>query len=148
SKLPDTSACTLGDGTPPDLAANYTSSCDVAKQYASKNIPWSPYGMVLRGSDVVVGRWDCGGLDPSASCFTSVAVGTDCTVPPVCNAVRVTTKFAVANNNPLTLAFSSLVGYGSMDITATAIGVYGNAGVAGAQARWNIMLVQDITTSI
>jgi hypothetical protein len=119
AQLPDNSACTI-----------LTSACYVAEQYAEKNMPKARYGSVLANADVVVGKWDdnAKSLAPGGLPF---------------NAVQVTTRMAAANNNALKLFFAQALGWKSLNLSATAIAVYGSE----AGVTWDMSIVEDISGS-
>ncbi|HXF87877.1 MAG TPA: pilus assembly protein TadG-related protein [Xanthobacteraceae bacterium] len=153
-KLPDNSACTIADGSAPNSAVQYTGSCDLAKVYVDRNLPVSRYGTVLRAADVVVGKWTDGCAAGGENCFEpGPAPGGLCinysfpSGTANCNAVKVTTRMAAANGNPLSLTLAQTFGFGSFDVSATAIAVFG-LGPNGAAPTWNVVIVQDITRSL
>jgi Flp pilus assembly protein TadG len=80
--------------------------------YAEKNMDVARHGNVLVDSDVDTGTWD-----PATRTFSPL-VGSD--LP---NAVRVTTRRAAANDNPLELFFGGAIGTGQIDISTTAVAV-------------------------
>ncbi|HWP24821.1 MAG TPA: TadG family pilus assembly protein [Xanthobacteraceae bacterium] len=119
---------------------SFANACGVAKSYASKNMP----GNVLKQdsadcSDVVLGNWKDTNNCPDSQTGTAkfCAGGT-------INAVKVTTRLARQNGNPLQLAFASLVGWPTFDVTATAIATYGNDPTA---PPFTVSLVQDVSLS-
>lgn len=69
-------------------------------------------GSVLKTSDVVWGSWD--GTTRTFTPKNDVAAS---------NAVRVTTRFAAANNNKLNLIFGSILGLDAPDLSAAATAV-------------------------
>ena len=85
----------------PDDVAAVTEAID----YADYNLPG--YGMVLDPSDVEIGNWDT-----VAKVFA--VAGT-----PV-NAVRVQTRRAEVNGNPLSMFFAGVLGVTQADVSATA----------------------------
>ena len=97
-----------------------------ALAYSQKNMTVAEHGTVLAAGDVVTGEWD-----PDTRSFTAGIT------PP--NAVQVTTGRAAANNNPLDLFFGGIIGNGQMDITTTAVAVYGGPAVLAC------MLILDPT---
>jgi Flp pilus assembly protein TadG len=123
---------------------SFNNACSVAKSYASKNMPVARYGNVLKQNsgdctDVVLGNWrdtnNC--PDPQTGTAKFCAGGT-------INAVKVTTRLAAQNGNPLQLAFASLVGWPTFDVTATAIATYGND---PGSLPFTVSLVQDVSLS-
>lgn len=153
-KLPDNSPCSIADGSAPTPNTTYDRSCDLAKVYVDRNLPMSRYGMVLRAADVVVGRWTDGCAAGGENCFEpGPAPGGLCinysfpSGTANCNAVKVTTRMAAANGNPLSLTLAQTFGFGSFDVSATAIAVFG-LGPNGAAPTWNVVIVQDITRSL
>lgn len=80
----------------------------LAQEYAGKNMLSGVHGTVLAGSDVVIGNWD-----PETQNFTP---GLD----PL-NAVRVITRRAEANGNPVQLFFGGALGFNQSDAAATSI---------------------------
>jgi hypothetical protein len=93
------------------LATSNAQAVTLANDYANVNL--SAYGDVLRDVDISLGTVDM----VSVPRGDFVAGGT----PP--NAVRVTTRLANSNNNPLQLFFASIAGidHAEIDTTATAI---------------------------
>ncbi len=83
----------------------------VAVEYAGKNMPPADHGMVLDEDDVVIGGWDFG-----TRTFTT---GAD---PP--NAVKVTTRRAESNSNPVPLFFANALGIGKSDVVSAAVATY------------------------
>ncbi len=79
-----------------------------AQAYAALNMPSATHGMVLADSDVVVGNWDDG-----ARVFTANST-------PV-NAVRVITRRAEDNGNPLGLFFARVLGVVDTNVASMAI---------------------------
>ncbi len=126
-----------------------TLACTMAKLYATKNMnpTGTNYGNVLKQntsncSDVVIGTWACAvGTLCTQSSFVSDAAAPCGTT---CNAIKVTTRTASANSNPLVLYFASMIGWSSIDVSATAIATYGND--PGA-LPWQVGLVQDVSAS-
>jgi Flp pilus assembly protein TadG len=120
-------------------AADKTQACPTAKQYATTNMPAATYGNVLKQntadcSDVVVGMWN-------GSAFTSDATSA-CGI--TCNALQVTTRMSGTNGNPLTLAFASMIGIPTFNVTAMATATYGND---PASLPWNVSIIQDVSGS-
>jgi uncharacterized protein YegL len=122
----------------------FSNACNVAKSYASKNMPVARYGNVLKQnsadcSDVVLGNWrdtnNC--PDPNTGTNKFCPGGT-------INAVKVTTRLSGQNGNPLQLAFAALVNWPAFDITATAIATYGNN---PGSLPFTVSLVQDVSLS-
>jgi len=99
--------------------------------YAEKNMPVTNHGSVLVNTDIESGTWD-----PAARSFGPV-IGD--TLP---NAVRVTTRRADLNNNPLDLFFGGVIGRPQTDISTTAIAVGNSAPPTDA-----CMIVLDETAS-
>ena len=123
---------------------NPTTSCALAKQYADTNMPHASYGWVLKQSasdcsDVILGKWDqnCTGI----GCWHELPAGQTC-LTFSCNAAKVTTRMSAANSNPLQLFFAQMFGIPTVDVTATAIAVFGSNSVP-----WDISVVQDISGS-
>ncbi len=107
----------------------------VAVEYAGKNMPPADHGEVLTPSDVVVGGWD--------SLFRKFTPGTD---PP--NAVKVTTRRAESNFNPVPLFFAGVLGFNETDISAVAIAInsdiyQGNCFLEGAIAGEMMIVGED-----
>ncbi len=75
---------------------------------AGINMPAGDHGDILKAGDIQIGNWD-----PAAQSF--VASGN--------TAVKVITRRAAANDNPLPLSFAKVIGIGSIDIEAEAIAV-------------------------
>lgn len=123
---------------------SFNNACGVAKSYAGKNMPVARYGNVLKQnsadcSDVVLGNWKDTNNCPDAK------TGTNKFCPGgTINGVKVTTRLSGQNGNPLQLAFSSLVGWPTFDLAATAIATYGND--PGA-LPYTVSLVQDVSLS-
>jgi Flp pilus assembly protein TadG len=109
----------------------------VALQYAAKNMPTASYGSVLASADVVVGKWTQGCSAGGQACFAAGSL-------PY-NAVKVTTRRAVANGNQLDLFFAP--GLTSFDISASAIATFGLGAGSASQATWNAIIVEDISMS-
>ncbi len=100
SRLPDTSAATTA-----------------AIAYAQTNLPVAQNGNVLVASDVEFGNWDSNAL--------SFSIGGS----PI-NAVRVTTRRATANDNPMGAGMAGIFGAGHIDVSTTAIAGVGSASPA------------------
>lgn len=83
----------------------------VARTYARLNMPVATHGEVLAASDVRTGRWD-----EVARTFTASATPA--------NAVRVTTRRAAANGNPLRTFLAGAIGIGQMELSRTAIAAF------------------------
>ena len=141
AQLPDNGPC----GTA-------STACTVAQDYANRNRDANNnvHGTILANADVVVGRWTdgcLGGGISNSTCFVPAGSGgtsTDCTVSPQCNSVQVTTRQTSSNGNALQLTLASALGFGTFDVTATAIAVVGNDQNAPG---FNAMIVQDISGS-
>ncbi len=82
----------------------------VAQEYAAKNMSSANHGTVLADSDVVSGSWD--GVTHT---FTAGGNPAD--------AVKVTTRRAQANGNPVQLFFARVLGFNESDVSAVAIAV-------------------------
>ena len=78
--------------------------------------------------DVLTGNWD-----HDARIFT--AGGT-----PL-NAVKVTTRMSQQNGNAAGTFFASVLGFGAVDITASAVAAYAD------DKEWDVLIVQDVTGS-
>jgi len=87
-----------------------------AIQYAETNMPAKAHGAVLQSSDVEIGTWD-----PDSRTFTAGGAAPD--------AVRVVTRRAAANGNPVPTAFAGLLGFNEVDVTAESIAVKGGGPV-------------------
>ncbi|HTS41729.1 MAG TPA: TadG family pilus assembly protein [Xanthobacteraceae bacterium] len=119
------------------------SSVTVAQQYATDNMPTSKYGTVLVASDVTLGLWSSTCATPSTlSCFTAIPTAS-CTTSN-CNAVKVVTRMATANGNPLQLFFASMIGWSNFNVSATAIATYG---VGSGSAAFNMEIINDVSAS-
>jgi Flp pilus assembly protein TadG len=123
---------------------SFANACTVAKSYATKNMPVEKYGNVLKQnstdcSDVVLGSWNDKNNCPDPQTGTSKFCPGG-----LVNAVKVTTRTATANGNPLQLTFAALVGWNTYNIAATAIATYGND---PSQPPFTVGLVQDVSLS-
>lgn len=115
---------------------NPSVAISTAQSYAAKNMPSASYGTVLASSDIIIGQWTQGCAAGGQACFVAGA-------QPY-NAVKVTTRRAVANANQLPMFISS---FASFDISATAIATFGYGAGSGSQATWNAIIVEDISRS-
>jgi hypothetical protein len=79
-------------------------------------------------NDVQSGHWD-----HDAKIFTTGGA-------PL-NAVQVTTRMAQENGNAAGTFFASVLGFGEVDITASAVAAYAD------NKEWDVMVVQDVTGS-
>ncbi len=118
---------------------DYTLACPAAKAYATKNMDPASYKYVLKQnssdcSDVLLGYWNGTKFasDASSACNTS------------CNAVQVTTRMSVANNNPLPLTLATIYGFSTFNVTATSVAIY--LGDPSATPL-NISVIQDVSGS-
>ena len=93
----------------------------LAQEYAEKNMAAAKYGTVLASVDVVVGHWD-----RWTRTFTPIGAP-----PKTVNAVKVTTRRAAVNGNPLQLTFGRALGFSEMDVIAVAIARRGGGTGAG-----------------
>ena len=98
----------------PDVDAANAAALD----YVEKNMPSAEFGRVLDPADIEIGRWD-----PTTHAF----VAGDPKRNDGASAVRITTRLADANDNPLTTFFAGVLGFSTLDLAATAV-----AGRAGA----------------
>jgi uncharacterized membrane protein len=78
--------------------------------------------------DILTGNWD-----HDARTFTDGGT-------PL-NAVKVTTRMSQQNGNAAGTFFASVLGFGAVDITASAVAAYED------NKEWDVMIVQDVTTS-
>lgn len=132
AKLPNNNQC-----------SDQNSACWWAREYANRNMP-----NVLAESDVVVGKWTdrCANGTSAESCFEPIPAGASCVDYPFpsgtasCNAVKVTTR------KSLNLTLAQTFGFGTFDVSATAIAVFG-MGQFGAQPTWDVIIVQDVSPS-
>ena len=99
----------------PDVSA----ARDAAMAYVEKNMPRSEYGMVLDPEDVQIGKWDQESRAFIAS--ENQRSGADAT------AVRVVTRLAADNGNPMSAIFASVIGVDSLDVSGSAIAGRGGA---------------------
>ncbi len=79
-----------------------------ALEYAGKNMSNAQHGTVLANTDMNTGNWDRG-----TRTFTPGGV-------PV-NAVRIITRRAQANGNPVRTYFAGILGYDTVDIVTSAV---------------------------
>lgn len=100
----------------------------IANSFADKNMPSASHGDVLANSDIVVGTWN--------QATRTFSVG------GTANAVRVTTRRAAANTNPMKTLFAPAIGINQADLKATATA----AAIPGG-APWDVLIVQDVTAS-
>jgi hypothetical protein len=119
------------------IATYYTSSpnstttiVSAAQAIATANMSVAKYGTVVPAVNVVLGTWNAAASPPS---FTNGG-----TSP---NAVQVTGLQTAANHNAVTLFFSRIIGYGSYDLTATAVASYGTG------QTFNTIIINDLTQS-
>jgi len=101
--------------------ANPDAAEDVALDYARANLDPEQHGQILTPDDIEIGSWRSEPGEPPS--FTPAAAGE-------ANAVRVTTRRASANNNPLELALAPILGVARSDITATAVAAQLSDGTA------------------
>ncbi len=87
-----------------------------AVAYAQKNMPPGGHGTVLADPDVVLGHWD-----GDTRTFTTNATGTTAPAGEVTNAVKITTRRAQANGNPVGLFLARALGVYEMDVVTEAI---------------------------
>lgn len=87
------------------------SESGTAQTYARRNMPLADHGEVLAAGDVQIGRWN-------AATLTFTASGTPA------NAVRVTTRRAEANGNPLQTFLAGVIGFTEIDISRQAIAYF------------------------
>ena len=129
--LQDTaSAAALAGSTMlPDQPSNATIVATTATAMAAKNMPVARFGTVLQTADVQTGTWNF-----------STRVFTPTTTNPT--AVRVTVKSTTANSNAFPLYFTRLIGYSTVDLTATATATF------GSNKAWDITIIQDVTASL
>jgi Flp pilus assembly protein TadG len=100
-----------------------------ARDISARNMPVAVNGNVLTDADVRTGQWNT-----AAHAFADGAA-------PF-SAVRVTTRRAKANANPVPTFFASILGIPEVDLTATA-----TAALAMGSRAWDIAVVQDVTAS-
>lgn len=86
----------------------------------------------VRDEDILLGKWDVG------SGQFSLLTGAD---EAKANAVRVITRMTKQHGNPVQLYFAALMGHHTADVTASATASFGKVG------RWDVVIVQDVTTS-
>ena len=100
-----------------------------AVAYAQKNLPPGSHGTALADADVVLGHWD-NDTRTFIPVGTTAAPGTACSNPvpqetnPNClplDAVKVTTRRAQANGNPVSLFFAGVLGIQTADVVTAAI---------------------------
>ncbi len=100
-----------------------------AVAYAQKNLPPGSHGTALADADVVLGHWD-NDTRTFIPVGTTAAPGTACSNPvpqetnPNClplDAVKVTTRRAQANGNPVSLFFARVLGIQTADVVTAAI---------------------------
>lgn len=96
--------------------------------YAQKNLPVATNGNVLATSDVQTGNWDT-----NTKTFTANAT-------PI-NAVKVTVRRSVANNNAVPTTFLNLIGVSSWDVSALSV-------VTTTSAKLRVSLVLDNSGSM
>ena len=116
-----------------DTAAIVGKVKDMAVDYAEKNMDPARHQTTLRPADVILGNWDPAN-GANAGTFTPMSttsgVGTACSNPvptetnPNClpiDAVKVTTRRAQVNSNPLNLFLGATAGLAQTDINTVAI---------------------------
>ncbi len=120
-----------------------------AMDYAGKNMPAADHGTVLTNADVVLGHWD-GDTRTFIPKGTTTEPGKACLRPvpqemnPNClslNAVKVTTRRAQANGNPMQLIFASVLGFDHADVVAVSI-------AAAKTGSMELALVLDVSGSM
>ncbi len=109
------------------LVFDQAASRAAALQYGNLNAP-PGHGNVVSASDVVFGTWN-----PATRTFAAGGANP--------NAVQTTARMTQAQGNALQTALASAVGFGSFDVTASAIATGDNG------AQWDVVLVQDVTGS-
>ena len=108
--------------------------------YAQKNLPPGSHGTALADADVVLGHWDADTrtfilkgttAGPGQACSNPVPQETDPNCLPL-DAVKVTTRRAQANGNPVQLYFARVLGIETADVVteATAWSPSGGSDVA------------------
>ena len=110
--------------------AQTASAIAAAQNYAAKNMPDPPNGIVVKPADVQVGHWD-----PAAKTFTPAPT-------TQLNAVQVTAYRATSHANGVPAWFANFVGVSSTDVVATAIAAHSNA-----FQEWDWVIAQDVTLS-
>jgi Flp pilus assembly protein TadG len=114
------------------LAKNTGTAQNYAVAAAADNIADGTPVVLNPGSDVDFGTWD-----PSTHTFT-VLSGSGASAA---NAMRVRAVRTAANGNPVICFFGAMIGYGSADVHATAIGTassgYGLVGLTGITLSGN-----------
>jgi hypothetical protein len=98
-----------------------------ALKYAQMNLAEDDQ-ILDQTDDVVSGNWD-----HDAHVFTPGGA-------PL-NAVHVTTRMAQQNGNAASTFFANVLGFGSVDITASAVAAYAD------DKEWDVLVVQDVTGS-
>jgi hypothetical protein len=110
------------------LLPDATTSRAAANSLAAKNMSSADDKDVLADSDIVLGVWN-----------TATRAFTPGGTP---NAVRITTRRAAANTNPVETFFAPVIGVDQANLQATATA----AAIPGG-APWDIIIVQDVTSS-
>ena len=102
-----------------------TDARKAAKDYAELNMPQKGHGKVLEDADIVIGNWANGAFAAGAA-------------PE--NAVLVTVRRAKSNNNEAPTFFANVLGFGSVDISTSAIAWVDNDNcfVDGILEPWNL----------
>ncbi len=100
--------------------AEKTAIVSSAQTFAGRNMASSQHGTVLATADVVPGHWDANGTFGTARTFYALA---NLPSGAVLNAVTAVTRRAAANNNAAPLFFARLLGFTSLDVTASAVAV-------------------------
>ncbi len=101
-----------------------------AMDNAEKNMPAADHGTVLTNADVVLGNWDGDTwtfipkkgttAEPGKACLNAMPQEKNPNCVTV-NAVKVTTRRAQANGNPVQLFFASALGIGTVDVVTESI---------------------------
>jgi Flp pilus assembly protein TadG len=99
-----------------------------AQSIATANLPVAQYGTVLPAANVVLGTWNS-----STQTFTAT------TTNPT--AVKVTALNTVANGNPVNTFFGGAYGRPTVDLTSTAVAVYGTG------QAFNTIILNDLSMS-
>jgi Flp pilus assembly protein TadG len=105
-----------------------TQLVSAAQSIATANLPVAQYGTVLPAANVVLGTWNS-----STQTFTAT------TTNPT--AVKVTALNTVANGNPVYTLFGSAYGRSTVDLTSTAVAVYGTG------QAFNTIILNDLSMS-
>jgi Flp pilus assembly protein TadG len=99
-----------------------------AQRYAKLNMPTEHHGTILTSGDVQSGSWD-----PDTRTFTPGGAPN--------NAVKVTVRRSTDNNNAVPTFFARVLGFGSVDVVASAVATFATAD------SWDLNIVQDVTSS-